>query len=61
MSGLPGKCRLPGGKEDPDPRLSLMETVVRQNAIDLTGAPGTKIEAIDTASTLGEAVAGNAK
>ena len=44
-----------------DPRLSLMETVVRQNAIDLTGAPGTKIEAIDTASTLGEAVAGNAK
>jgi hypothetical protein len=41
-----------------DPRLHLMETVVRRNAIDLSGAPTTRIEAIETADTLGDAVLG---
>ena len=44
-----------------DPRVHLMETVVRPNAIDLSAAPGTKIEAIDTVNTLGEAVTGKAR
>jgi len=44
-----------------DPRLSLMETVVRDNAIDLSSAPATKIAGLDTADTLGEAVVGQAK
>jgi hypothetical protein len=39
-----------------DPRLSLLETVVRQNAIDLSAAPSTKVEGLATANTLGEAV-----
>jgi hypothetical protein len=37
-----------------DPRLALLETVVRQNAIDLSAAPGTKFADIKTADTLGE-------
>jgi hypothetical protein len=37
-----------------DPRLVLMETVVRQNAIDLSAAPDTKVEGLETVNTLGE-------
>jgi len=44
-----------------DPRLCLMETVVRQKAIDLSAAPGTKVEGLETANTLGEAVTGKGK
>jgi len=38
-----------------------METVVRQKAIDLSAAPGTKVEGLETANTLGEAVTGKGK
>lgn len=44
-----------------DPRMHLMETVVRQNAVDLSSAADTKIEGISTADTLGSAVPGKAK
>lgn len=41
-----------------DPRLHQMETIVRACAIDLSDAPGTKFEGIETADTLGQAVKG---
>jgi hypothetical protein len=37
-----------------DPRLALLETVVRQNAIILSGAPGAKVDGVETTNTLGE-------
>jgi hypothetical protein len=44
-----------------DPRLHRMEAVVREHAIDLSGAPGAKVEDVLTADTLGAAVVGQAK
>jgi hypothetical protein len=44
-----------------DPRLSRMETVVRSSAIDLSAAPGMKIEGVETADTSGPPIVGGAK
>lgn len=44
-----------------DPRLHLFETVVRERGIDLVGRKDVKVEGVEVADTLGEAMPGGAK
>jgi hypothetical protein len=41
-----------------DPRLHLIETVVRQNGIDLAGRKDVKVEGVEVVDILGEATPG---